>query len=475
MRIYTNVAALRSVLHLDTADNKSSKSIERLSSGYKLNCSEDNPVGRALSKKMKMQIKSLERAEQNAADGISIVQSAEGALSEIQSMLQRMNELAVQASNDIYTVEDKESIQNEVDELLNEIDRVSKDTDFNGKSLLDGTLSRKAYAEDINGIEQMYISAEVQEGRYGFNVTGDAEKAEYTSAGIQGATVPRGAGGSVTINGVVVQIDEGEGIDSVYNKLKDASFITGIDMENVSGTAVVGQSIKFTQQFYGSNRKIEIECESDELANYLGMQKNVKEVGKDTEVSIIRTNTGFSATAKVVSEGEYLTFSDKGGFEMTVKVNAGTYENNKDANNEMRVAYNVTGAGAMTIQVGSNEGQSIEIDIPKITTETLGIAEINLKTTNESADAISKIGSAITRISEVRSYMGAYQNRMESTISSLGVTHENMTSALSRIEDVDMASEMTEYTTQNILSQAATSMLAQANQMPEKVLQLLQK
>jgi len=474
MRIYTNMASLRAASQLDRADRNASNSIQKLSSGYKINRSEDNPVGRAISNKMKMQIKSLERAEQNASDGISIVQSAEGALSEIQSMLQRVSELSVQAASDTYTTDDKNSIQDEVNQLLEEINRIAEDTDFNGKPLLDGTLSRKAYAEGINGIDQLYVSPSVNEGRYGFIISAEPEKAVYSSSGFAADTVPEGVNGSLAINGVIVNVTEGQTKEEIYDAIKEASYIAGIDVALGGASLDTGTPIEFTHNYYGSGEKITIACTDEKVAEYLGVDKDAEVSGKDVEVSIIPTDTGFSDTAKAVASGENITFTDKDGFEMTVKVNAGTYTENKDAANEMRVAYNVTNAGSMTIQLGANAGQSIDIDIPKISIETLGIDHLNVKTSYGASEAITKVNDAIARISKIRSSVGAYQNRMEASVSSLGVTTENMNSALSRIEDVDMAAEMTEYTTQNVLSQAATSMLAQANQMPEKVLQLLQ-
>lgn len=472
MRIYTNIAALRSNLHLDTADNKSSKSIERLSSGYKINRAEDDPVGRAISNKMKMQIKSLERANQNAADGVSIVQTAEGALGEIHDMLGRMSELAVQAANDIYTEEDKQSIQDEVDELLEEINRIARDTDFNGRTLLDGSLSRKAFAEDIIGIEQLYTTDSVAQGRYGIIVTGEPQKATYSTSGMQGGFITEELSGIVKFNSISIKIEEGDTKEDIYSKFREASYAADIDM--TINTAGGNETLSFTQSYYGSNKTIEISCENEDLANFLGIDTEVVTAGLDTEVATIVTKNGFSSTATVESDGEKVTFKDKGGFEMMIKINAGTYTNNMNMNGEMRVAYNVTGAGSMTIQIGSNQGQIVDIDIPRISTDTLGIDDLSMKTTAGAQRAINQIQGAIGRVSSVRSYVGAYQNRLEATISSLGVTNENMNSSLSRIEDVDMALEMTEYTTQNVLAQAATSMLAQANQMPEKVLQLLQ-
>jgi len=473
MRIYTNMAAIRAAVYLDKADKKSSDSIARLSSGYKINTSEDNPVGRAISNKLKMQINSLERSIQNASDGVSIVQTAEGALGEIHAMLERMTELAVQGSTDTYTDYDRTAIQNEIDQILDEIDRIAQDTDFNERPILDGTLSRKAYAEGINTIEQLYIDESVTEGRYGFSVTSEPEKAEYSSAGFASNVVPAGAGGSISLNGVTIYINEGDSIDDVYAKLKEGSYTADVQMLSPSGKAAVGEPITFTQMYYGSHKSISIDCSTKGLADFLGMDKTVDERGKDTEVTIIPTDTGFTKTAKVTSQGEYVTFTDKSDFEMTLRIDAGTFTE-KQENGECRVAYNVTSVGAMTIQLGANEGQLIDIDIPKVSTETLRLDALNFKTSEGCSDAITKIGDAIAQISEIRSLIGAYQNRMEASIASLNVTNENMTSSLSTIADVNMAAEMTAYTTQNVLSQAATSMLAQANQAPEKVLQLLQ-
>ncbi len=473
MRIFTNISAIKAAVYLETADKKSSDSIGRLSSGYKINTSEDNPVGRAISNKLQMQIRSLERSIQNASDGVSIVQTAEGALHEVHAMLERMSELAVQGATDTYTDYDRTAIQNEIDQIRNEINRIAEDTDFNERPILDGTMSRKAFAEGINTIEQLYIDESVSVGRYGFIINSAPEKAYYQSTGMTGATVPEGAGGSVSLNGVTIYIGEGDTSTDVYNKLKEGSFIAGIDIESASGTGVPGERISFTQQFYGSNKPINMVCSNEKLANFLGIDEKVEIKGKDTDVTIIPTTTGFEKTAKVISDGESVTFTDRSDFQVTLKIEAETYEKYQQ-NGQCRVAYNITDAGAMTIQMGANEGQLVDIDIPKVSTETLKLDDLNFKTSIGCSEAITRINGAIEQISEIRSLIGAYQNRMESAIDSLNITNENMTSSLSTFSDVNMAEEMTKYTTQNVLAQAATSMLAQANQAPEKVLQLLQ-
>ena len=375
MRINYNVSAMLSNNALANNDSLLAQSLERLSSGMKINHAKDNPAGLAMAKRMNAQIEGLNVANQNASDGVSIISIADGALSEVSDMLQRMNELAVKAANGTMTKEDSEVVQAEIAQLKEEITRVSETTEFNGQKLLNGEFSWKGYVQEDAALD-------IKVNSY----TSDVPPKKYTIT-------------SLTVGG------------------KDAD-----------GNYVVNDG----------------DCQ-------LGPE--------------------FPSDATVSVKKDLLTIKSGNGFEMKLDLSrvdetaGGTYTN---------FTVDATGIGAMEVQVGANEGQILAVDIPAVTLQNMGIEDMTVETHADAQKAISSIKDAIQYVSGVRGKLGAYQNRLESTINSLNVTIENMTGAYSRIMDVDMAEEMTNYTTAQVMTQAATSMLAQANERPSQVLQLLQ-
>lgn len=375
MRINYNVSAMLSNNALANNDSLLAQSLERLSSGMKINHAKDNPAGLAMAKRMNAQIEGLNVANQNASDGVSIISVADGALSEVSDMLQRMNELAVKAANGTMTEEDNEVVQGEIAQLKEEITRVSNTTEFNGQKLLNGEFSWKGYVEETSALD-------IKVNSY----NSDVPPKKYTIT-------------SLTVGG------------------KDAD-----------GNYVVNDG----------------DCK-------LGPE--------------------FPSNATVSVKKDLLTIKSDNGFEMKLDLShidetaGGTYTN---------FTIDATGIGAMEVQVGANEGQILAVDIPAVTLQNMGIEDMNVNTHEDAQKAIESIKGAIQYVSGVRGKLGAYQNRLESTINSLNVTIENMTGAYSRIMDVDMAEEMTNYTTYQVLTQAGTSMLAQANERPSQVLQLLQ-
>ena len=365
MRINYNVTAMLSNNALSNNDKLLSKSMERLSSGMKINRAKDNPAGLAMAKRMNAQIRGLDMANQNSSDGVSVIETADGALNEVAAMLQRINELAVKASNGTMTDEDRATIQQEVAQLKEEITRVSETTEFNGQKLLNGEFASKGFTTDNNVKVNSYSS--------------DVPVKEYS---IETLTVTQNADGELEIDALTLGDEFPEG------------------------------------------------CKAE-----------------------IRDNL--------------VTIKDSNGFELTLEVP-------KEGGSFSDLTVDVTGIGSMRLQVGSNEGQILGVEIPAVTLLNMGIEDIDVSTKDGAWDAISRVDDAIQYVSSVRGKLGAYQNRLESTINSLDVTSENMTAAYSRIMDVDMAEEMIQYTTAQVLTQAGTSMLAQANERPSQVLQLLQ-
>lgn len=494
MRINTNMSAIIANAQLSKTEDKLSLSLERLSSGYKINHSKDNPAGMAISQKMKSQIRGLEQADNNAQDGVSVLQTAEGAMTEIQSMLTRMKELAVQAANDVNSVDERAAIQEEIDSLNAEINRISNDTDFNTKSLLNGNLQRRVYSNKAD-VKQMEITDGFQDGIYGITITADAQKAviEGNAIGMgDGDVITSAEAGIVSINGLQVSIDAGDTLGDIAEKLAEGTYWAGGTMINASSAnamdkvaygdtegyepvpAASGSQFVFISNKYGSNETMSIECDNPDLAAKLGLPMEQVQTGSNVQADFTTDSgerVGFANSATMSTYGDTITVRDNNDKTFVVKV-PGNIVAKEGGTVEME--QEVTDMGTLRVHVGANENQIIDINLPEVTTESLGLDNLNVYTHINASKTIESVDGAIVKLSTIRSKVGAYQNRLEHTTSNLGISEENLTAALSRITDVDMAEEMTEYTQANVLAQAGTSMLSQANARPETALQLLQ-
>ncbi|MBU5473614.1 flagellin N-terminal helical domain-containing protein [Roseburia sp. MSJ-14] len=482
MKINHNMSAVIANKQLLRTENGLTSSLERLSSGLRINHASDDAAGMAIASKMNAQIKGLNQASRNASDGVSVLDTADGALNEVASMLQRMRELSVQAANETNTETDLKAIQAEITSLTDEIDRVSKDTEYNTMNLLDGTQDTRVYP-NVRGIERIDISDNVEKGVYSITVNAPAEHAvgEGNTAAAT-TTVTAAQEGKVVINGVEVEINEGDTFTQVYEKLRagaetgNVNLLVVADTTATGGTAenagyvptdvAAGGTLVFVSKQYGSAAELNISCENTALAAYLGIPANgYTEHGADADVSFAAGDNGFTTQATMTTEGTHVKVTDRSGFEMNFEVMPDVAGD---------VSLEVTDIGTMTLQIGANENQTMDVRIPEISSKSLYIDQVDVRTVNGAGRAITSFDNAIGKVSEARSRIGAYQNRLDSAVNSLEGTEENMTAALSRIEDVDMAEEMSEYTKYNVLSQAATSVLAQANDIPQQVLQLLQ-
>jgi flagellin len=405
MKINFNSSAIISNNSLKLNDNKLTLSLQRLSSGYKINSAKDDAAGLAISRRMNAQIKGLNAAEQDAKDGVSVTQIADGALSEVHDILQRMNELAVKAGNGTMIDDDREFIQQEISSLAEEIDRIGQTTEYNGQKLFAGEFDLKGYTNILEIKVDSYSDSNMY-GDYKFEFTG----ANYDEKG------------NVTeVNGSTEKIVEVDRPDGKKEKYRVSGDIYHLTFSGDNGD----QFVLDTAQLIGDTKPL----------------KAVKNGAGDI--------TGYQYTAAT-----------------------GTVE------------MELSGYGAMTLQVGANENQTLEVRIEKLSLESLGFKnqdsdetkDMILKVTTEEAarDAIEKISAAITKVSAMRSKLGAYENRLEHTETNLSTNTENLTAAYSRIMDTDMTEEMTNYSNLQIISQAATSILAQANERPSQMLQLLQ-
>lgn len=533
MRINHNISALKANNQLLRTNKQLDKSLEKLSSGYRINSAADDSAGLAISEKMRTQIAGLDQASRNASDGISVIQTAEGALQEVEAMLQRMRELSVESSNDTYTDSDRTAIQSEIDQLNQETQRISDTTEFNTMNLLDGSIDRKSFSSN-NNVNLISLSDSVDVGNYKLNITQDARQAVIVGAaiadfGTDTSTTPSTnytsatrkisslEAGTININGESVTVEAGDTIDDVFEKIRSTCDTVGVNVSAVAGGStpatppiddnvdLAGYTSKqidetdqlvFVSNEYGSDQKIAIYCDNSSLGSLLGLStSSVSANGFDAKAtlvlpaSITDTTTQFDNTATLSISGNKVTVSDKNDFKMVFEVDPGTVGTTFDdkvigvattpnaptGGTMAPVTVSVLDAGPMDLQIGANEGQTMAVRIPKVNPETLGIADINIGTSAGAEAAITLLDNAISQVSAIRSKLGAYQNRLEHSISNLDVSSENMTESISRIEDVDMASEMAEYTQKNVLAQAGTSMLSQANQRPQTILSLLQQ
>ena len=498
MRVNHNISAIRANSILKRTNNALDRSTEKLSSGYRINHASDDAAGMAISKKMHTQIEGLEQASRNASDGISVIQTAEGALNEAEAMLQRVRELSVQAANGTNTVEDRVAIQTEIEGLLGEINRISTDTEFNTKSLLDGNVDRQSYSSSSN-VEIIAVSDTVDIADYTIDVIQDARQAVITDMSFGAADDVIGASGTLKINDVDIQITEDMTYGEAYTVIRDVCDLMNVQVFPNAGEGedpstafyepgeVGDGNLTFVTGDYGSSKRISIYCSGEELRDIFGIaEEGISARGVDAQISI-DTDSGFSTTATSTSSGNIVTITDRDGFEMKLKITPGaadtTFSDATVAQEQEEpvqgtgiedVLLTVLDAGPMELQVGANENQTMIVAIPRIDTETLGISSLNVTTSVGAQEAISLADNALRQVSSARAKLGAYQNRLEHTISNLDVSSENITESLSRIEDVDMAEEMTNYTQKNVLSQAGTAMLAQANERPQTILSLIQ-
>lgn len=387
MIINHNISALNTHRQLGVNTGASAKNLEKLSSGYRINRAGDDAAGLAISEKMRGQIRGLEMASKNAQDGISLIQTAEGALTETHSILQRMRELAVQASSDTNEGVDREKLQAEVDELSKEITRISTDTEFNNQKVLDGTFNNKTFHIGANSGQNIKLSI----GEMGSEALG--------------------------VNGFLGE-DVALDTDIIINSLDKDNEIT------ITYTAAGTDAVDETTAVY--------DADSNTITITL----------KQSESADGTANGDITATKQEVLDALKAAGAP-------IKVSAA-----EDA--DLTGTATIPGADVTVTQAEVSEEVGVNIS------------------TQEAADAaITTINNALNKVSEERSKLGANQNRLEHTINNLGATAENLTAAESRIRDVDMAKEMMEFTKNNILTQAAQAMLAQANQQPQGVLQLL--
>ena len=478
MVVQHNLTAMNSNRMLGLTQSSQAKSTEKLSSGYKINRAADDAAGLSISEKMRKQIRGLTQASANAEDGISTVQTAEGALNEVQDMLQRMNELAVKASNGTNSENDRTYIQNEIDQLTTEIDRVAETTKFNETYLLKGD------KDAVKGYSYSY---------------GTDTKAGATFATGKNSTVTgSNTGAKITVSAATPADDKAAALQNDLLKALQKSGAKVTIAAGADGTSAANVAI--TVEGY--------DVASDGMVSKDGVDTGIKltaSAGNNNSTGTVALSDTLTLDSKAVTaaaKGAHAAFYDKDGNKISENALSNYFTSTTTGNNinttklkdktlydafgntvtpvaaNIQSAQDQVGSLKLSLHVGADatSNNKIELNLDAMSAKGLGVNGLRVDgaTSTNADNAIETIKEAIQKVSTQRSALGAVQNRLEHTINNLDNVVENTTSAESAIRDTDMATEMVKYSNNNILSQAGQAMLAQANQSNQGVLSLLQ-
>jgi len=530
---------------LSINEKATQSSLAKLSSGYRINSAADDAAGLSISEKMRGQISGLNQASSNAQDGISLIQTAEGALNTTTSILQRMRELSVQAANGTNTTSDNQAMTDEFSQLKSEIDTIGNTTQFNTKNLLDGSLAGAAgvsvgasdttgavvsnlaagkmtavAANDLNidhsgatlGTDTLTVDG--QKIDVNWNTLLSTDQQAQLQSNLSGATAGTLSNIASTLVGAInTAIDQsGRGVAHISGYLSGNAMVlqsgtTGVHSEVTLTTAATATSIgatmlsdvtgavsaapnigtdlysgnavavtgTFNMQLGGQN----IQVTPPVIANNDAMGATATALQTAINAGITAANTTSGKTSGQVGylQAVTVTATNDGRFDVSSPSGAATFSDNAGtttaADLGLSSGQTQSGGGGMTFQIGANAGQTMSFGIDDMRTAALGLSGVSIDSTADASNAITAVDAATAKVSAERSKLGAIENRLNDNIDNLGTSSQNTTAAEAQIRDVDMASEMTNFTKNNILQQAAQAMLAQANQLPQGVLQLL--
>lgn len=569
MIINHNIAALNTHRQLSINTTNTNKNIEKLSSGLRINRAGDDAAGLAISEKMRGQIRGLDQATRNAQDGISLIQTAEGALNETHSILQRMRELAVQSANDTNTTQDREELQKEMNQLTSEINRIGNTTEFNTKKLLNGDLSdkkvvtagtpttttiNKAVTQEITvGADPVSWETGADKVKFDIKFSGKADNGfdwdkVDTTATAQSVEIAKSAdgksftvnitgatdsdGNTLTVDADAVAFDEknnvytynNHGVSFSFTKEQADSWTAGkkvtvdIDAATTDGKLATKGALSTDAGIQAPTKnngdtpsvlsKITVDGDSSQiLADVAQVKVDFDSANNKATVSLLKADgtSVVSSTEFSLAAGDTLKYDANGiKFDFTAGAKgaaadadySGTFKLETKSTTTTTNVGEVTEDKSASFQIGANQNQSLSLGVNDMRAAALGITgtgdgfstaanvtdgtnntnvekALDVTSAKNAANAITVLDAATSKVSSERAKLGAVQNRLEHTINNLGTSSENLTAAESRIRDVDMAKEMMEQTKNNILAQAAQAMLAQANQQPQGVLQLL--
>jgi flagellin len=469
--INTNVASLTAQRNLGVSSNAMQTSIQRLSSSLRINSAKDDAADLAISQRMTAQIRGMNMAVRNANDGVSLAQVAEGAMQETTNILQRMRELSVQAANSTNNSSDRASIQSEVSQLQKELNRISTDTEFNGQRILDGSFSNASFQVGANANQTISFSiGSVKASSIGGIAT--ATGTEVGAAAATDITVSIGGGAATTVNSSAGYAGALDGQDGTSAFAKAAAIndagISGLSVKaSTSGTQTLGA--------IGGTAGDTYDLSINGVAIFTGQDVATAMSASTLRDAIngVSTQTGVSASLNggdltlTAADGRNITVTEAGtGFTAGtdgISVTGGDFDG--VLRGQLQVsATNTINIGGTVANLGLNAA---------IARDSIGVDSVDVSTIDGANEAIKRIDAALDTVNANRADMGALQNRFDSTIANLQNVSDNLSAARSRIQDADYASEMANLTKNQILQQAGTAMLAQANSMPQSVLSLL--
>ncbi|MFP7753041.1 flagellin [Thermodesulfobacteriota bacterium B35] len=492
--INTNVASLNAQRNLGKTQSALSRSMQRLSSGLRINSAKDDAAGLAISDRMTSQIRGLNQAVRNANDGISLAQTAEGAMQESTNILQRMRELSVQSANASNSAADRAALQDEVNQLQSEMNRIANTTTFNGIKILDGTFSAQKFQIGANANQTISVSIDSMAaddlGRYATTVTNTTQHQGTGSATTAATTLPSNnsiAAQTLTVAGSegtdTVSVSAGDSAYTIAADVNDITSSTGVEATAYNEASITAVSadgtVEMTLGSGGSTATISASVTTGDLSNL------VDAINKVTGTTGISAELDGSNVKLIQSEGKDIDIADFGhsvsGATLSVQSLDSKTETLTDADTDSttiagRIEFSSTDSFSVRSSVGAASGSIVNETTANtfVTATKDAVSSIDISSQSGAQSAIDVIDKALGKIDSQRGNLGAVQNRFESTIANLQNISENISAARSRILDADIAQETSNMTKQNILQQAGISILAQANQAPQMALSLLQ-
>jgi len=467
--INTNIASLNAQRNLSTSQGQLQTSLERLSTGLRINSAKDDAAGLAIAERFTSQIRGLDQATRNANDGISFAQTAEGALGEVGNALQRIRELAVQSANDTNSSSDRQALNNEVQELISEVNRISNSTQFNGQNILDGTLSNLVFQVGANQGQTIEVDGV------------DARGSQLGAEAYEGDTFERSnisalvSSNDLEINGEAVDLTGATDVSDVVSAINAIAADSNVTANRASSTdaelAYVSDGT--------NNRSIAINGVQIDIASgtrAADAAALIDDVSGQTGVTATESGTNITLTSSDGASIEldedstnavFNTTAPAGGVASPGAGNSETYDPGIELFTDVDDTISITAGTA-------SEVRGIGLETGSLTPTKDIVNDVSVVTRSDASDALRTMDLALEQVNGLRAELGAVQTRFESTIANLSTSSENLSAARSRIQDADFAAETANLTKAQILQQAGTSVLAQANQIPQNVLSLLQ-
>ncbi len=500
--INTNIMSLNAQRNLNMTQTALATAMQRLSSGMRVNSAKDDAAGLAISERFTTQIRGLNQAVRNANDGISLSQTAEGAMAEMTNNLQRIRELAVQSANATNSASDREALDKEVQQRLQEVQRIAEQTNFNGQKILDGTFGSAIFqvGANVGDTISINLSTSMKTTDLGNIATGQSTTEVNTTALSGTGTIKVGNGAAITISASTAGNQVGQTVGSAYAKVEaiKSAGVTGLNATATNNTLldIANVSLADTETFQLRINGVDIFNTTSSGASTITSQQITDAINAASEATGVTAAISSGKLLLTAADGRDIAIGQSGtgatvsegliaGTGSALNVNGvtfkpgtiGTYAN-ATANSTDATAVNggtisFTAPEAITI-TGDGLNLGFATTDLTISVDSTTLSSVNIKTVSEANNAILRVDAALTAVSGLRSTFGAIQNRFESTIANLSTTAENLTASRSRIMDADFAAETAALSRAQILQQAGTAMVAQANQVPQGVLQLLQ-